>query len=304
MRLDKIDLNLFVIFDAIYRERNVTNAATQLNLTQPAVSNALSRLRQTFDDPLFVRTPQGMMPTPVADGVVRDIRKALVLLGKSVGENAKFSPAVSEKVFKLGMNDLAEALLLPTLHLLMREFAPNSAITNYYVAREVATEELKSGAIDVLLDAPAVNAKSLQHIPLATLPYVVAMRSGHPLAQGVFSLDDYLKAEHVHVSSRRKGRGHMDIDLHSLGHRRNISMRVQNYLVAARVTEKTDLLWTVPEALVTSLPLIYRPSPFPIEPLIWKLYWSESAENDPSNLWLRDMLKRAVEDVLPPSTLG
>ena len=302
MRLDKIDLNLFVIFDAIYRERNVTHVAAQLHLTQPAVSNALSRLRQTFDDPLFVRTPQGMMPTPVADSVVRDIRKALGLLGKSVGGNAKFSPEVSEKVFKLGMNDLAEALLLPTLHLRMKESAPNSSLTNYYVTRDAATEELKSGTIDVLLDAPAVNAKSLQHMPLATLPYVIAMRPGHPLAQGDLSLEDYLAAEHVHVSSRRKGRGHMDIDLHSLGHKRNIVMRVQHYLVAARIAENTDLLWTVPKALVKSLPLISRPSPFPIEPLLWKLYWVESAENDPSSLWVRDMLKRVVEEVLPISS--
>ena len=89
----------------------------------------------------------------------------------SNGVNAKFSPAVSEKVFKLGMNDLAEALLLPTLHLQMKDSAPNSSITNYYVTRDIATEELKSGTIDVLLDAPAVNAKSLQHMPLATLPW-------------------------------------------------------------------------------------------------------------------------------------
>jgi len=301
VRLDKIDLNLFVIFDAIYRERNVTNVATQLHLTQPAVSNALSRLRQTFDDPLFVRTPQGMMPTPVADSVVRDIRKALGLLGKSVGGNAKFLPEVSEKVFKLGMNDLAEALLLPTLHLRIKEFAPNISITNYYVTRDTATEELKSGTIDVLLDAPAVNAKSLQHMPLATLPYVIAMRPEHPLAQGDFSLDDYLAAEHIHVSSRRKGRGHVDIDLHSLGHKRNIVMRVQHYLVAARIVGNSDLLWTVPEALVKSLPLISRPSPFLIEPLLWKLYWVESAENDPSSLWIRRLLRETAEEILPAS---
>ena len=99
MRLDRVDLNLFVVFDALYRERSVTRVATHLNLTQPAVSNALSRLRQTFEDPLFVRSPDGMAPTPVADSVVADVKEALALLSRSVAVNAHFDPVRAEKVF-------------------------------------------------------------------------------------------------------------------------------------------------------------------------------------------------------------
>jgi len=299
MRLDKIDLNLFVVFDALYRERSVTRVATRLNLTQPAVSNALARLRQTFDDALFVRTPEGMAPTPVADNVVGDIRRALELMRNSVGVNARFDPTQSEKVFRLGMNDLAESLVLPHLFDAVRVEAPRIAITSYYVARESATQELKSGQIDLLLDAPVVNTRELNQEALTAFPYVLAMRKGHRLARKrKLGLEEYLAAEHLHVSSRRKGRGHVDIALNRLGRQRRIAMRVQNYLVAAGITQQTDLLWTVPRVLAQTLPLKVFDLPFAAEPLAWNLYWSRSAEEDPANGWMRTTLKSVVGRVL------
>lgn len=298
MRLEKIDLNLFVVFDAIYRERSVTKVAVLLNLTQPAVSNALSRLRQTFDDPLFVRTPEGMAPTPVADSVVGDVREALTLLGRSVGVNARFDPTTSEKVFHLGMQDLAESLLLPRLQAAVKAVAPKVSITSYYVAREAATEELKAGVIDLLLDVPEVNAKELGQAALAELPYVVAMRVDHPLAEKPLTVDDYLAAEHVHVSSRRKGRGQMDVALHKLGLRRRVTMRVQSYMVGARIAEQTDLLWTVPRVLAETLPLYVAELPFSVEPLAWNLYWHKNADSDPANAWMREMLQQVVAEAV------
>lgn len=297
MKLEKVDLNLFVVFDAIYRERSVTKVAVQLNLTQPAVSNALSRLRQTFDDPLFVRTPEGMMPSPVADTIVGDIREALSLLGQSVSSNAHFDPASSEKVFRLGMNDLAEALLLPRLQAKIKQRAPKVSITSYYVAREEATQELKAGLIDLLLDAPTVNAKSLRHQKLSALPYVVAMRKTHPLAEKKLSVEDYLQSDHLHVSSRRTGRGQMDIALHAQGYQRNVRMRVQSYLVAGHIAEDTDLLWTVPKVLADRLPLLVKPLPFKMDQLQWHLYWHEKADNDPASLWIRETIAEVVADV-------
>ncbi|OUS31750.1 hypothetical protein A9Q99_04085 [Gammaproteobacteria bacterium 45_16_T64] len=298
MRLDKIDLNLFVVFDAIYREKSVTKVAVLLNLTQPAVSNALNRLRETFDDPLFVRSSEGMSPTPVADNVVSDVRQALTLLGDSVGINAKFDPLISEKVFKVGMNDLAGAMLLPRLLLLAKEVAPKISITNYYVDRDTATEDLKAGIIDVLLDAPTVNAKSLSHRAVAAIPYVIAMRSGHPAEQCKLTLEEYLSWEHMHVSSRRKGRGQMDVALHAIGKQRRIAMKAQNYLVAAKVVEGSDLLWAVPELLIGTLSLATKPSPVEVEPLRWNMYWHETAEKDPANCWFRELLAQVVGEIV------
>ena len=298
MRLDKVDLNLFVVFDAIYRERSVSKVAALLNLTQPAVSNALSRLRQTFDDQLFVRTPEGMTPTPVSEVVIADVRKALVLLGQSVGANARFNPATSEKIFHLGMNDLGQALILPVLQQRLIDVAPHVSVSSYYVDRLQATEELKSGALDLLIDSPAVNAKDFKQRPLATLPYVVAMCPDHPLVQTSVSLNDYLAAEHIHVSSRRRGRGQMDVALHALGYQRQIMMRVQNYLVAANITEKTEMLWTVPKVLVGGTGLKQAPLPFDVEPLLLNIYWYKNAGDDPANKWMRELISEIVSAVL------
>jgi len=295
MQLSKIDLNLFVIFDAVYREQNVTRAASQLNLTQPAVSNALSRLRQSFDDPLFVRTPNGMSPTPVADSAIGDIRKALELMRNTVDTQARFNAEKSRTVFHLGMNDLAEALLLPKLHESIRRDAPNVSITSYYVARENAAQELKAGKIDLLLDAPVNNARGLQLKPLRELPYVLAMRQGHPLTKGRVSLENYLAAEHLHVSSRRKGRGQVDLALNRVGKQRRIAARTQNYLVAAKIAQETDLLWTTPKVLASALNFHTTRLPFNVEPLLWNLYWARNTEQDPANHWLREKLSALAQ---------
>ena len=294
MRLDKIDLNLFVVFDAVYRERSVTRVAQQLHLTQPAVSNALNRLRQTFDDQLFLRTPEGMVPTPVADNVVGDVRRALALLGRSVDASTRFDPATSEKRFYLGMNDLAQQLILPALLPLVQRSAPAIGIHCYYQTRQHAAEELKSGGLDVLVDAPQINAREFGHRPLLELPYVVAMKPDHPLAGKPLTMAGYLAAEHLHVSARKKGRGQADVALHSLGEKRNVRLRVQHYLAAAEITRTSELLWTAPEVAARDSGLHVQPVPFPMEPLVWYLYWSKSATDDPASQWLRNNILSAV----------
>ncbi|MEM1402253.1 MAG: LysR family transcriptional regulator [Pseudomonadota bacterium] len=290
MRLENIDLNLFVVFEAMHRERNVTRVANQLNITQPAVSNILARLRDAFGDPLFVRSSEGMNPTPVADGLIGDVRKALDLMRKSIGQNTPFSPSECEKTFRLGMNDLAEFLFLPQLYKQLKSEAPMATLTSFYAARETATEDLKTGKLDLLVDAPAVNARDLQQRAVAGFPYVALMRSDHPLLAKRLTLNTYLGADHLHVSSRRTGRGHVDIALNRLGKRRGVSMRVQNYLVAEKIMAETDLIWTAPKILADALSLRWRTLPFDVEPLTWCLYWSKSADSDPANRWFREQV--------------
>ena len=305
MKLRKVDLNLFVVFDAIYRERNITRVSEQLFVTQPTVSNALSRLRQTFDDQLFIRTPEGMIPTPVADNVIGDVRRALALLNKTVNITSRFDPATSEKHFRLGMNNLAQLLLLPRLERKIQKLAPQVGISSYYQDRINATEDLKSGGLDILLDTPPVNTRDFEHRSLVELCYVVAMRRDHPLSLSPLSIEDYLAADHIHVSSRKKGRGHADAALSELGEKRNIRMRVQDYLVAAEVTRQSDLLWTAPLVLARQTDLHLSEPPLEITPLIWHLYWNRNASDDPANQWLRGMIGETVAEIFPhPDTPG
>ncbi len=295
VRLDKVDLNLFVVFEAVYRERSVTRVARELHLTQPAVSNSLGRLRQAFSDQLFVRTPQGMQPTPVADSVIGDVRRALSLLQHSVGAGARFDPADSEKVFRLGVNDLVQTLLLPELYQRVSQLAPRVALHAVYAGREGGVAQLKSGEIDLLVDSPQVNARELEQASLARLPYVVAMRRGHPLAGRKLTLERYLEASHLHVSGRERGRGHADLALHAIGRRRQIAVRLQNLAPAVAVTASSDLLWTAPALAVRAVGLHSVGTPLEIEPLQLNLYWTRSAAEDPASRWLRAQCLEAAE---------
>ena len=304
MRLNKVDLNLFVVFDAIYRERSVTKVATILNITQPAVSNALNRLRQTFDDPLFVHSQTGMNPTPVAEKVIGDIREALHLLGNSVNTNIQFEAKESQKQFRLAMYDFTSSFLLPKIYAALKAQAPLATLSNFYISREIATEDLKAGRIDLLIDSPMVNAKDLNQMPVGSYPYTVAMRAEHPLAktlaQGAkktvreISLEQYLASAHIYVSSRRSGRGHVDVALHAAGMQRRVDARVQSYMAAANLVTQLDILLTAPKILFADKPLITVPTPMPVEPLVCNAYWSKSTDNDPALSWLRQLIQKLL----------
>lgn len=295
MRLDKVDLNLFVVFDALYQERSVTRVAQALNLTQPGVSNALSRLRQAFDDPLFVRSPDGMLPTPVADSIVGDVRKALGLLHKSFGVNARFDPLTTEKVFRVAMNDLVETILLPKLQTQIQKLAPNARLNSFYTDSRVATEDLKANVIDLIIDSTQVNAKEFASELVIELPHKVLCRPDHPILKKIkvadpLSMDEYLLAQHIHVSSRRKGRGQADIALHAAGYKREMHTRVRTYGVAEKMLLQTDLIWTAPAIIADYSELKGIPLPFKVEPLKMYVYWHRSAEDDPASQWLREMI--------------
>ena len=146
MNLSKVDLNLFIVFDAIYTEANLTRAGQIVGITQPAVSNALSRLRETFNDPLFVRTAQGMVPTPMAQNIIGPVRNALALLRTSVQESRIFNPQQANKTFRISMTDLTEAVILPPLFQRLRRLAPAVLIESFLCKRRETTKELAAGA--------------------------------------------------------------------------------------------------------------------------------------------------------------
>ena len=297
MRLDQVDLNLFVMFDVIYTERNLTRAAQVLNLTQPAVSNALNRLRAVFDDELFVRNPRGMEPTPVADNIIGQVREALTLFNLSLNEGARFDPRRTEKTFRFSMNDLSEFLILPPLLETLRHQAPQVHAHSYYVSRDDLTRELASGQLDLAIDVPLVSNPNLCHRALSSESYVCVVRPGHPQVGSTLSVEAYLALDHLHVSSRRSGAGHVDVALDKLGYTRNIAVRVQHYMVAPGIIRHTDLAWTVPRALAHHLHLKTLELPFALSTLDWHMYWHKSADNDQANSWMRALLLDVIDQL-------
>jgi DNA-binding transcriptional LysR family regulator len=299
MRLSKLDLNLFVVFEAIYDKRNLTRAAEVLNITQPAVSNALARMRKALNDPLFVSTPAGMKPTPMAENIVGRVREALQLLDSSVHEGDVFDPASSARVFRLSMSDLSEALVLPALGELLQRHAPGMHVHSYHTDRRELATALANGSVDLAIDAPLIDDPYLHQASAERDRYACMVRLDHPFAGPVLSLDDYLAMGHIHVSSRRTGSGHVDAELARLGLRRNIQMRVQHYMAAPLVAMRSDLALTAPVRLLRRYPGRILELPFEVPALEYRCYWHRSADRDQANQWLREQLIRLLREAGP-----
>ncbi len=297
MNLNKVDLNLFIVFDAIYTEANLTRAGQIVGITQPAVSNALARLRETFNDPLFVRTAQGMVPTPMAQNIIGPVRNALQLLRVSVQESRTFNPLQANKTFRISMTDLTEAVVLPPLFQRLRRLAPNVKIESMLAKRRETTKELAAGRLDFAMDAPLNTDPQVRHVKLLEDRYVCAMRRGHPLAKDKLSVEEYLSLSHIHISSRRSGLGMIDLALGKMGQQRKIALRSQHYMMATQVIQHTDMAVTVPERFARRHDLHQVPLPVDIPPLETHIYWHESTDQDPANRWMREQMIEIAQQV-------
>ena len=290
MNLNNVDLNLFLVFNAIYNERNLTKAANILCITQPAVSNALKRFRIAVNDPLFIRTPTGMTPTPVAESMIAQVQQAIQLLALSITSNQSFNPKTAEKNFVFSMNDMAEIALLPGLMSLLSQRAPNASLETIQVNRTNIEKELTSGELDFAIDIPHVASPQLKQIVLTKDRYVCVARKDHPIVGENITLERYLSLGHIHISSRRRGIGLIDMTLQKMGVFRNIQMRTQHYWALPKLLASTDLLSLMPATMAKSLKLKIIELPFAIEPIEWRLYWHKSADLDPASIWMREMI--------------
>ncbi len=299
MNLSKVDLTLFIVFDAIYGEANLTRAGQIVGISQPAMSNALARLRDTFNDPLFVRTAQGMVPTPMAQHIINPVRNALTLLRASVEEGRGFNPAQASKTFRISMTDLTEAVILPPLFQRLRRLAPSVAIESFPCKRRETVKELAGGQLDFAVTAPLTGDPQVRHVQLLADRYVCAMRPGHPLASRDLTLDEYLGQAHLHISSRRDGLGQVDLALGRAGRQRKIALRSQHYMMAARVLQQSDLLMTVPERFADWQGLHYVDLPLADAPRVeTHLYWHESTDVDPANRWMREQITGVCQQIM------
>jgi DNA-binding transcriptional LysR family regulator len=303
VHLSQVDLNLFVVLEAIYREGNLTRAGRQLKLTQPAMSHALKRLRELLKDPLFLREGANMVPTPFSRNMINEVRQALQILEVNLYENRNFDPAHTRRDFQIGFWELMESTILPPLLKIMAKAAPEISMTTSRVKRREIETELASGSLDLALDIPITMSDSIKQEPLFSDRVVVMAREGHPIGTQELDLDTYLRQDHVLVSSRRQGPSLVDAELNRKGRKRRIVLRCQHYFAACRVVSETDMLLTIPERYAQMLNGGFnnRLYPFPLkslQQLELHMYWHESADNDPPNRWLREQIKKVVADSL------
>ncbi|HEY2496945.1 MAG TPA: LysR family transcriptional regulator [Candidatus Angelobacter sp.] len=301
MHLSQVDLNLFVVLEAIYREGNLTRAGRQVKLTQPAMSHALKRLRELLKDPLFIREGANMVPTPFSRNMIDEVRQALQILEVNLYENRNFDPAHTRRNFQIGFWELMESTILPPLAKILVKAAPDISLTTLRVKRRDIEQELASGTLDLVLDVPIPLSDSIRQQPLFSDRVVVMARSNHPALGRELDLDTYLRQDHILVSSRRLGPSLVDTELNRKGRKRTIVLRCQHYFAACRIVSETDMLLTIPEryALMLNDRFNNRLYPFPLKSLQQleiHMYWHESAENDPPNRWLREQIKKVVDD--------
>ena len=291
MKIKDTDLNLFIAFDVIYTEKNLTKSGQVLGITQPAVSNALARLRDLFNDELFIRTSRGMIPTPVANQLIGDIRNALSLIQNTISVSEKFDPSTANMTFKISIGDTSEYRLLPLLIKELAEIAPKVKVETYLTARKDAPRELASGAIDFSIDPPLQSDQHLKHEKIYQEDYVMIVRKDHPILEKQnITLEDYLELSHIHISNRKTGMGHVDMTLYKLGLTRDIYLRAQHFLVAPYIVEQSDMAITTTKGFAVDRNLAWRKLPFDIDPLVLHLYWHENNDNESSSKWMRDLM--------------
>jgi DNA-binding transcriptional LysR family regulator len=291
MNVRALDLNLLRVFDAVLRGRSVTAAAGQLELTQPAVSNALARLRGAFGDALFLRTPRGMEPTPFARELAEPVRQALALLESALAHGPGFDPATSSRNFRFYMSDLGQIEFLPPLVERLRRVAPDVRLEAVALELEDISHALAAGSLDVAMGFLPGLGPPLRRKALFRDPYVCLVRAGHPIA--TLTKKTFLEASHALVSYRG---GHRVIEeaLERAGLARRIVLRVPHFTVVPMVLERTDLILTLPArvARVYERSGAFRslPPPVPIPSAEVAVHWHERFDVDPGNRWLREQL--------------
>ncbi len=311
MNVNRVDLNLLVYLDALLRERNVTQAANQLNLSQPAMSNGLRRLRELFDDPLLVRTSEGMTPTERALELEPIVREVLTSIDKAVQPRSEFEPAEAQRVFRIMASDYAEATLFPSVLAKLRDLAPGLTL-DIMTPSDVSFLDVERGKVDMVINRFDSMPQSFHQIHLWNDTFTCVLNANHPILDD-FTLDNYLSSDHVWVSKTGMGvgvgvnpddvqrLGWVDAALDRIGKKRQIRVFTRHYQAAMTLAEQNDLIVTLPSRaalLKRDNPrVVLREPPLEIPPLELKMAWSPLLQHNPANRWLRKLITDTAREL-------
>ena len=294
MDLRQIDLNLLVIFNQLLMDRRVSTSAEKLGLSQPAVSNALKRLRALLKDELFVRTSRGMEPTPYALHLIEPIGYALNTLQNALNQRDSFDPATSERTFTLGLTDIGEIYFMPTLMATLSRLAPHIKISSSRHNSGHLGDDMAAGNVDIAIGLlPGLTTGFFQR-RLFKQRYVCMFRQGHPEARNPISLVQYKSLPHVGVTSANTGHSEIDDWMTRKGIARDIHLHVPHFVAVGHILQSSDLIATVPERFAQKcqhpFQLEISPLPFKLPDIAISLFWHAKYNREPANLWLRQQI--------------
>jgi DNA-binding transcriptional LysR family regulator len=301
------DLNLLPIAVALYDELSVTRAARTLGMSQPAVSKALRRLRDTFDDPLFVRRPSGIVPTPRLHAIVLSARPHLQRLQEDLLKDERFDPAASTRPITLAMSDIAEMALFPSVIEHLRRHAPKCPVTTVPVSDGQLATGLETGDVDLAAGYfPALALRSFRQHRLSTHGFACLMRAGHPIWKSRLTVSGYVAAEHILIRPAGRSQEVLERFIERRKIRRKIAVYTSNVLSVPFIVMDSHLVATLPYAVVTRFASLTSKvaaalPPFDI-PYDLKLLWHRRFDNEPRSIWLRAQLIAVFKnlDWLPP----
>jgi DNA-binding transcriptional LysR family regulator len=292
--LEKIDLNLLLVFLHLFREKRVRRAAEILGMSQPGVSNALNRLRGLLNDELFVRTSHGMEPTSYAMQLSGPISEALAQLRGALDVGTPFDPATSKRRFTIAMTDIGEIDFLPSVMDTIGRVAPFVTINTVRNSAVHLREEMENGQVNLAVGLLPDLQTNFFKRQLTVSEYVCLYRRGHPLDKSHITLEEFTAASHLVVVSAGTGHGLADDEFERRGIVRNVKLTIQHFAAVGYVLQETDLIATVPRRLVERcagpFALSSVPVPFELPPIPIDLFWSARYHRDPANQWLRSMM--------------
>ncbi len=295
MNLRSFDLNLLLVFDAVYSERSISKAARKLHLAQPTVSNALARLRGRLGDPLFERTGTGMAPTPRAKLLADPIRQALDVLARGLSGEGEFEFARSDREFVIAVEDYGETVILPRFVDWLGKVAPGLRIRIRPEPSGQLVKELKSGEVDLALDYFALREPGFESRCVLTETLLTLSRRDHSVLTEKLSLDHYLALSHVALTPRAGTMSMIELALAKRGRSRHIAVRVPHFLSMPVLVQTSDMLCTLPRRMahlytdhfrLKSFAVPLRVPQFPVY-----LIWSDSVGHDLGHQWFRSHLQ-------------
>jgi DNA-binding transcriptional LysR family regulator len=297
MNINTVDLNLFLVFQAIYATRSVTLAGDRIGMTQSAASNALKRMRERFGDPLFVRTTEGMVPTPLADRLIGPIEAGIAQFGQAIDQGRQFDPASSDRTFRIAINDIGQLVMMPGLLAAAQEQAPNVRFETVDATLCDARQAMVHGQVDLAVGSWKTMGPTYFQQRLFDETFVVLMSRHNPLAASELGFDDYLGARHIAY----RPSGATDTELQDmlqragvLGHRK-VVLTAAHSLGLAAIVASSGLLLTAPSRLAQAMvatrnDLTVAATPFEVPPFAIRQQWHERYQLDNGNRWLRSLL--------------
>jgi DNA-binding transcriptional LysR family regulator len=295
MNIKNFDLNLLVVFKTLYEERNVTKASKKIGITQPAMSNALNRLRYLVKDELFIRGPKGMRPTPRANELASPIQTALNNLELSLS-SINFDPQTTKKLYKISISDDVAPLILPNLINFLEKESPNSSLRIRSEQGSEAIKLLDSNDIDFAIGRFEMVSTRFESVDLYTEKYVCMMNSDHPLAKDEkLSIEQYLSSKHLRVAPAGTPVAPIDRSLSQLNLEREIFARIDLVTMAPLILKNSDLILTLPSKTAQRMAKNYNFSiaelPIGLEQRQTKLLWHRELTNHPAYDWIKSQIR-------------